>query len=238
METESTTQINYTLERLKWNFTKWMFLIGMPFLVLFITEYQAGVIQFGMPFSATQVETTKASHPKTKYTKKNACIDGYVYDNKNAPIYKGSHGKQARKLRKYMRPILKKKDYEAYIDILVAICYVESTFGAGDNSNWMQVRSYHGESGIRSVDAGISHFIQLLEQNAKPQNCKDISIVIQSYNYGHGYLKYCMQHGGVDTATLRSSFQSIQGGHYGNRYYSPKVLSLVKGKKIRKKKKK
>lgn len=228
MEETAETTDSQVSDQWKQECGKWLMIIGMPFLLLFMTGYHAGMIDLHIP---VRKESNALS---TNKRVDQACIDGFVYDNENAPIYQGSAKKDAKKVRNYVRPILEKKGYEQYTDILVAICYVESTFGKGDNANWMQVKNYSGDSGITSVKAGVNHFINLIEDYAIPENCTDINVLIQSYNYGHGYLTYCLENGGKDTETLRKQFQEKQGGNYGNSQYVTLVQAQIKKQKLNK----
>lgn len=163
------------------------------------------------------------------------CLDGKNYDSKKAPIYHGDifgdDKKQAKKLRKYIKPYLKKKGYEQYTDILVGICAQESRFGILSNKNWMQVNGYSGQDGIASTKAGIDHFIQLI-QHAKKLKCKDITTIIQAYNFGNYYIDYCMERGGKDTPSIRSDFQEYQKKKikrdvYGDIEYAEKILQRI-----------
>ncbi len=168
----------------------------------------------------------------SSYAGTDVCIDGKVYDNPKSPVYKGTYAKLAKKTRKYIRPILKKKGMEPYIDIIVSIVQQESTFGKGDNANWMQVNGYDGKSGIASVKAGISHFEGLLKK-CKEKKITDIKVLVQSYNMGTAYIDFAEDNGGEDTVELQQRFQYKQSpdGHYGTRGYSISVMSRVKGQK-------
>ena len=175
------------------------------------------------------------------YSTENACIDGLVYDNPAAPIYKSYPLKEdAKKLSDYIRPYLKEKGYEAYIDIIVSMCYQESSYGTYvgvrngipyySNANWMQVNGYNGESGIVSVKAGVDHFIGVIEECIN-KGCTDIYTLVQAYNYGNSYIGYVMEHGGKDTAQLRVDFQAAhnKGSGYGDASYCVDVMSRVHG---------
>lgn len=173
-----------------------------------------------------------ASEEYSAYTGTDTCIDGKVYDNPNSPVYQGSCAKLAKKTKNYIRPILKKKGMEPYIDIIVSMVQQESTFGIGDNANWMQVSGYSGASGMASVKAGIDHFEGLLKL-CQSKKISDIKILIQSYNFGQGYITYAKNNGGKDTVALQKKFQKKQdiNGNYGTAGYSRSVMSRVKGQK-------
>lgn len=164
------------------------------------------------------------------YAGTDSCIDGMVYDNPQAPIYHGSCAKIAKKTKNYIRPILKKKGMEPYIDIIVSMVQQESTFGKGDNANWMQVNGYNGEAGMASVKAGIDHFEGLIKK-CETKKITDIKVLVQSYNFGTGYIDFAKENGGKDTLFLQESFQYKKSpdGHYGTKGYSLSVMSRVKG---------
>lgn len=166
------------------------------------------------------------------YTGGDTCIDGKVYDNSNAPVYKGSCAKDARKTKKYIRPILKKKGMEPYIDIIVSMVQQESTFGKGDNANWLQVNGYSGKAGIASVKAGIDHLEGLIKK-CKAKKITDIKTLVQSYNFGESYIGFIKENGGKDKAILQKKFQFMQrkSGRYGTAGYSGSVMSRVKGER-------
>lgn len=164
------------------------------------------------------------------YAGTDSCIDGMVYDNPQAPIYHGSCAKIAKKTKNYIRPILKTKGMEPYIDIIVSMVQQESTFGKGDNANWMQVNGYDGEAGMASVKAGIDHFEGLIKK-CETKKITDIKVLVQSYNFGTGYIDFVKENGGKDTLFLQESFQYKKSpdGHYGTKGYSLSVMSRVKG---------
>lgn len=207
-------------------------LISVATLALLALKTQSENISECLRYSGSTTSAEK-NHKKGKFKK---CLDGKIYDDKKAPIYKGdAYGdsvKQAKEVRKYIRPYLKKKGYEQYMDIVVAICAQESRFGSLDYSNWMQVKGYTGPDGIASTRTGIDHFIQLI-QHAKDVKCTDIVTIIQAYNFGNSYLDYCMKRGGKDTDALRSSFQAYQKQKlktsiYGDINYAEKILGRIK----------
>lgn len=213
------------------------YILIMSMLALFLMAIKVNLIDLnfvGMQRNATMASGVTNSEGDA--TLKNA-IDGRVYDNIHAPIYTGDaykdNKKQAMKVRKYIRPYLKKKGYAQYTDVIVAMCAQESRFGSGDSGNWMQVKGYCGKSGIESVKSGADHFIALAKK-AKKMKCKDLSVLIQSYNFGTAYIDYCMKHGGKDTLALRSQFQNAQRSKlrtkiYGDFSYAEKIEKRIKG---------
>lgn len=179
--------------------------------------------------------TTTVKEDVAKVTKE-CCIDGERYDSKAAVIYQGDvfgdSASQAKSVRKYIRPYLKEKGYEQYTDIVVAICAQESRFGLLADSNWMQVKGYCGDSGMVSVKAGADHFMKVV-QHASKKKCKDITVVIQAYNFGTYYIDYCMERGGRDTKEIRTAFweyeKQLTGRKtYGDPAYAEKVEERIK----------
>lgn len=168
----------------------------------------------------------------SSYAGTDTCIDGKVYDNPRAPVYKGAYAKIAKKTKRYIRPILRKKGMEPYIDIIVSMVQQESGFGSGDNANWLQVNGYKGPAGMASVKAGITHF-QGVIKICKQKKIKDIKVLVQSYNMGQGYINFAKKHGGKDSIPLQVQFQYMQrsDGRYGTAGYSNDVMKRVKGQK-------
>lgn len=187
-------------------------------------------------FAKKEYATTEAEAGVARRSRKGkTCVDGNRYDSIKAPIYQGdAYGdstKQAKNLRKYLRPYLKKKGFEQYTDILVAICAQESRFGTMDHRNWMQVKTYRGPEGIESSKAGADHFMKVVK-HARKVGCKDMVAIIQAYNFGSFYLDYCMQHGGKDTSSVRSGFQAYEkrvtkSRSYGDIAYAEKILQRI-----------
>lgn len=205
-------------------------------LTLVVLAIRTNSITFNDFFTQKESATSVEQENKKKKSSKKLCVDGQRYDSLNAPIYKGdAYGDDkdgARDLRKYLKPYLKKKGYEQYTDILVAICAQESRFGLLSYSNWMQVKGYTGPDGIASSKAGTDHFIKVLK-HAKEVKCTDLTAIIQAYNFGNYYLDYCMKHGGKDTSSIRADFQALQRKKtgrtsYGDLGYAEKILLRIK----------
>lgn len=203
---------------------------------LLILAFQTNPQLFNNSFKSQKTSVNARCANKKKATKKKLCVDGQQYDTIKASIYQGSiYGddkKNAKELRKYLRPYLKRKGYEQYTDIIIAICAQESRFGLLAYSNWMQVKGYTGPAGIVSTKAGTDHFIKVIE-HAKKLECEDMTAIIQAYNFGNYYLDYCMDHGGKDTSSIRTSFQAYQkkktgSSSYGDIGYAEKILNRVK----------
>lgn len=208
--------------------------------ILFCSVLMLGIMAFRVnaheleKFFFWKSSTTTVEENVAQVTKE-CCIDGERYDSKAATIYQGDafgdSESQAKRVRKYIRPYLKEKGYEQYTDIVVAICAQESRFGLLADSNWMQVKGYCGESGMVSVKAGADHFIEVL-QHAGRKKCKDITVVIQAYNFGTYYVDYCMERGGEDTPEIRAAFwayeKQITGRKtYGDPAYAEKIEQRI-----------
>lgn len=212
-------------------------LLCMITLVVLAFKAQSQNISEYFNYKGAEASPEKKTR-KSKCAVMEKCLDGEIYNDKKAPIYRGDiYGdskKQAKEVRKYMQPYLKKKGFDQYTDILVAICAQESRFGTLDYRNWMQVKGYSGKDGISSTKAGMDHFIQLVK-HAEKLKCKDMVAIIQAYNFGNYYLDYCMDHGGKDTPELRTSFQAHQKKRtkkatYGDINYAEKITQRIESK--------
>lgn len=215
-----------------WTLYKYVLFLSVFTLVIMAFRLNSHELQkiFSWKCSTTTVEENVA-----QVRKKACCVDGRRYDNKKAVIYQGDafgdSKHQAKRVRKYIRPYLKRKGYVQYTDIVVAMCAQESRFGLLADSNWMQVKGYNGEAGIASVKAGADHFIKVV-QHAKKKKCKDITVIIQAYNFGTYYVDYCMERGGKDTQEIRSAFQAYEKQitgrkQYGDLAYAEKIQQRI-----------
>ncbi|WOO58556.1 lysozyme family protein [Streptococcus pasteurianus] len=130
----------------------------------------------------------------------------------------------------------KKYEISEYINILLAIIQVESGGTAKDvmqssESMGLPPNSLDTESSIKQ---GCSYFASLLS-SAKNQGVEDINAVIQSYNFGGGYLSYVSKNGKKHSYTLAENFSREKSGgkkvtytikrntgwrwNYGNQFY-------------------
>lgn len=202
-----------------WTLYKYILILSVFTLVIMAFRLHCHELQnlFSWKNTTTTVEENVA-----QVRKRANCLDGKRYDSKEAVIYQGDafgdSKSQAKTVRKYIRPYLKKKGYEQYTDIIVAMCAQESRFGLLADSNWMQVKGYNGETGIASVKAGADHFIKVV-QYAKKKKCKDMTVIIQAYNFGSYYVDYCMERGGKDTLEIRAAFQAYEKRITGRKQY-------------------
>lgn len=137
---------------------------------------------------------------------------------------------------------------EDYKEYLLAIMEVESG-GYGSNDVMQSSESaglpMNTLSEEESVEQGCAYFAECLEE-AQEKGC-DLQTVIQSYNYGKGFVDYVAEHGGVYTFELAEEFAKEKSGgkkkmfthkiaieanggwrySYGNMFYVPLVEQYV-----------
>ena len=111
---------------------------------------------------------------------------------------------------------------EDYVNYLLAIMQVESGGTAVDvmqssESLGLPPNSLDTESSIKQ---GCKYFSQLLA-SAKGQGIEDINAVIQSYNYGGGYLGYVAGNGKKHSFTLAENFSRTHSGGVKVTYTNP-----------------
>lgn len=109
-----------------------------------------------------------------------------------------------------------------YVNYLLAIMQVESGGTAVDvmqssESLGLPPNSLDTESSIRQ---GCKYFASLLT-SAKGQGIEDINAVIQSYNYGGGYLGYVDENGKKHTYNLAENFSRDKSGGKKVPYINP-----------------
>lgn len=96
---------------------------------------------------------------------------------------------------------------ENYVDVLLAIMQTES---GGKGNDPMQASESKGlapntiDNPVESIKAGIEHFYNCLEKANEKKI--DISAVIQSYNYGSGFLDFVFERGGKYTLDIAVEF--------------------------------
>lgn len=172
------------------------------------------------------------------YDASTVCIDGLVYDNADAPLYKlETYGgnqeklKRAKQVRDYMRPILREMGKEQYIDIMVSICFNESNYGLLNPSNWMGYTYKKGvphPTGIDTIEDGIRSFFRVCLPPVEDVNSTQIEVLLNAYNMGTLYPGFVSTRGG-DSLSNRQAFYSIY--HSGVLDYPERILSFVKGQK-------
>lgn len=123
------------------------------------------------------------------------------------------------------KPMLEKyaREYgiEDYINVLLAIIQVES---GGTLEDVMQSSESMGLppntlSTEESIKQGCKYFASLLE-SAEVRGC-DLNSVIQSYNYGGGFLDYVAKRGKKYTSQLAESFSKTQSDGVKVTYSNP-----------------
>ncbi|MFC7322565.1 lysozyme family protein [Halobacillus campisalis] len=102
----------------------------------------------------------------------------------------------------------KEEGIEEHVDILLAIMMQESG-GKGDDP--MQAsESLCGSVGCiddpeRSIEQGVSHFAQTMDQADQ-----DVKLALQSYNFGSGFIDFVMENGGEYTQELAIEFSAMK----------------------------
>ena len=124
------------------------------------------------------------------------------------------------------QPMVEKyaKEYgiSEYVNVLLAIIQVESGGTAEDvmqssESMGLPPNSLDTESSIRQ---GCKYFASLLS-SAQNQGIEDRNAVIQSYNYGGGYLGYVAENGKKHSFTLAENFAREKSGGKKVTYTNP-----------------
>ncbi|WP_434282653.1 lysozyme family protein [Clostridium botulinum] len=131
------------------------------------------------------------------------------------------------------KPMLEKyaREYgiEDYINVLLAIIQVES---GGILEDVMQSSESMGLppntlSTEESIKQGCKYFASLLK-SAKEKGC-DLNTVIQSYNYGGGFLDYVAKRGKKYTFQLAESFSKTQSDGVKVTYSNPIAVQKNRG---------
>lgn len=122
------------------------------------------------------------------------------------------------------------------VDVLLALMYQE--IGETDTLDVMQSSASMGlapnaiQDPIQSIEAGVKHFKNVLDYgNSKSV---DFSTIVQSYNFGSGYIDYVSSKGGKHTKELAISFSANEAtakgwSSYGDVDYVVHVMSKVEG---------
>lgn len=122
------------------------------------------------------------------------------------------------------------------VDLLLALMYQE--IGQTDTLDVMQSSESMGlapnaiQDPIKSIDAGVKYFKKVLDYgNSKGV---DFATIVQSYNFGSGYIDYVSSKGGKHTKELAKSFSvkeaTVNGWtSYGDVDYVVHVMSKVEG---------
>lgn len=109
-----------------------------------------------------------------------------------------------------------------YVDVLLAIIQVESGGTAEDvmqssESLGLPPNTLDTESSIKQ---GCEYFSSLLF-SCKKQGIEDLNVVIQSYNYGSGYINYVNSNGKKHTYNLAENFARDKSGGKKVNYSNP-----------------
>lgn len=124
------------------------------------------------------------------------------------------------------QPMVEKyaKEYgiSEYVPYLLAIIQVESGGTAEDvmqssESMGLPPNSLDTESSIKQ---GCKYFASLLS-SAESQGIEDINVVVQSYNYGGGYIGYVAKNGKKHSFTLAENFARDKSGGKKVTYTNP-----------------
>lgn len=157
------------------------------------------------------------------------CIDGLIYDNPDAPIYKGEFAERANKYRGMVRKMARELDMECYLDIYMSMLANECSLDLSSN-NPSQVNGFKGSSEM-SVRAGLMHLKKDIE-NVQKCGITDIAALVQCYNFGSDYIFSFVSKTAdkKDSMAAREKYRKKWPG-YGDMKYADKVLSRVKGQR-------
>ena len=123
------------------------------------------------------------------------------------------------------------KEYgvEEYINVLLAIIQVESGGTAEDVMQSSESLGLPPNTLAReeSIQQGVKYFASLLETSER--NGSDLNAVIQSYNYGGGFLGYISSRGNKYTFELAESFSREYSGGEKVSYPNPIAIPINGG---------
>lgn len=164
-------------------------------------------------------------------------------NNSTSPIIGLNLSEEVLAYQLRVRAYCEKYGIEEYLNYLLAIMMVES---GGKGEDVMQASESLGLppntlTAEESIEQGCKYFSELLEK-AEKARC-DVSTVVQSYNYGAGFIQYVSQNGKAYTFELAEAFAkkksggkkvaytneiavNVNGGwryKYGNMFYVPLV---------------
>lgn len=131
------------------------------------------------------------------------------------------------------KPMLEKyaKEYgvEEYINVLLAIIQVESGGTAEDVMQSSESLGLPPNTLAReeSIKQGVKYFASLLQTSER--NGSDLNAVIQSYNYGGGFLGYISSRGNKYTFDLAESFSREYSGGEKVSYPNPIAIPINGG---------
>ncbi|MDQ6600897.1 bifunctional lytic transglycosylase/C40 family peptidase [Bacillus salipaludis] len=99
-----------------------------------------------------------------------------------------------------------------YTDFLLALMYQE--LGSSNSMDILQSSESAGlppnsiQDPVMSVNLGVRHFKSVLHQGQKAD--VDFATIVQSYNFGSGYIKFIATHGGKHSIELAQQFSLSQ----------------------------
>lgn len=118
---------------------------------------------------------------------------------------------------------------EKYVNVLLAIMQVESGGTAEDvmQSSESLALPPNSLSTEESIKQGVKYFSELLASSERLGT--DLESVIQSYNYGGGFLGYVSSRGGKYTFELAQSFSKAYSGGEKESYPNPIAIPINGG---------
>ena len=123
-----------------------------------------------------------------------------------------------------------------YVDFLLALMYQEigetDTLDVMQSSESMNLPPNTIQDPLQSIDAGVKHFKSVLDYGKSKG--VDFPTIVQSYNFGSGYIVYVSKNGKKHTKELAESFSSKEAAangrsSYGDTDYVIHVMSKVEG---------
>lgn len=157
-------------------------------------------------------------------------IFGYQQSNDNNSFGKAKVPAAVQRWRPLVSEIANKYGVGNYTEVLLAIICQESGGGEGTN-DIMQSSESEGlspnaiQDPQESLNVGIKYFKSIADY-ANKKKC-NFATIIQSYNFGQGYVDYVASHGGKSTKELVVAFASAHGGSYGDKSYYDHVMRYV-----------
>ncbi|WP_270997213.1 lysozyme family protein [Listeria seeligeri] len=122
---------------------------------------------------------------------------------------------------------------EEYLPVLLAMCMQES--GGQGNDVMQSSESKSGQIGTittpkESIFQGVKYFASLIEsaELSGPSDEDRLKVVVQSYNFGGGFIGYADSHGGKYTPALALGFSQMMAMKMGwNKYGDPLYIEHV-----------
>ncbi|MFL0198050.1 lysozyme family protein [Clostridium sp. WILCCON 0269] len=156
-------------------------------------------------------------------------ILGNQNNNNTQSFGKANIPPSVQKWRPLVLEIANKYGVGNYTEVLLAMIYQES--GDSTTNDIMQSSESEGlpansiQDPQESLEVGIKYFSSIVNY-ANKKKC-DFETIIQSYNFGQGYVDYVASNGGKSTNDLAIAFSSLHGGRYGDVNYYAHVMRYV-----------